>query len=371
MATPAILLGCLALAAALPSAHAQDPPELRGVGSHAPPPPKALAVQGEVPEAWTQGRGTLIIFFSTLSKSTGFDTISFANLDERNTSIDVIAVASETPQQIQAMIQEQRSKRPSAAQLSPVLSDPEGRWRDAFLVPTDRKRLPVAIAIDQEGRIAWHGPALPEAAGYPMAMISANRWNIDDYIARVRLNVLRNKNTARIFEARRQARLDNDFQKVLDVYQEVHETDPKNVLNKLSRYEFMLADMNEPELAYSYGRELADAYADDYITLNDLAWGVVSHPDVQSRDLEFALEMSQRANALRGYADYALLDTHARIHWMRGDRDRAIEWQRRSVTLAPDSWHGDSSRENLSVYASGVTEPGTLPPPYTSPRKRR
>jgi hypothetical protein len=313
----------------------------------------------------------LIIFFSTLSKSAGFDVASFANLDKRNPNINVIAVASETPQQIQAMIQAQRAERQLATQLSLVLSDPEGRWRDAFLVPTNRKRLPIAIAIDRDGRIAWHGPALPEAAGYPMAMISANRWNIDDYIARVRLNVLRNKNTARIFEARRQARLDNDFQKVLDVYQEIYELDPENILNKLSRYDFMLAEMNQPELAYPYGRELADAYADDYITLNDLAWEVVSNPDIQSRDLDFALDMSQRANALRAYADYALLDTHARIHWMRGDRDRAIEWQRRSVTLAPDSWHGDSSRENLSTYVSGVIEPGTLPPPYTSPRKRR
>lgn len=371
MPTRTILLGCLVLAATLPTAHAQDPPELRGVGSVAQPPPKALAVQGEVPEAWSKGRGTLIIFFSTLSKSTSFDIRSFANLDKRNSSIDVIAVASETPQQIKAMIEEQSAIRPLSDPLPLVLSDPEEQWRNTFLVPTGRKRLPVAVAIDQEGRIAWHGPALPEAAGYPMALISSNRWDIDDYTARVRLNVLRNNNTTRIFNARRQARQDNDYQKVLDVYEEVQETDPKNVLNKLSRYEFILTDMNEPELAYSYGRELADAYADDYITLNDLAWKVVSHPNVQSRDFDFALEMSQRANTLRGFADYALLDTHARIHWMRGDRDRAIEWQRRSVTLAPDSWHGDSSRENLSVYASGVTEPGTLPPPYISPRIRR
>ena len=123
-------------------------------------------------------------------------------------------------------------------------------------------------------------------------------------------------------------------------------------------------------MAYPYGRELAHEYADDYITLNDLAWRVVSS-DIPSPNLDYALEMSQRANALRGYADYALLDTLARVHWMRGDRDRALDWQRRSVALAPDSWHGDESRHHLDAYESGIYAPGQMPPTYSSPRKRR
>lgn len=348
----------------------QDLPSLKGVGSLANPPQPATAVHGQVPKAWSKDKATLVIFFSPLTQATSFKVPDFALIDQRNTGIELIAVSSESPEQIQEMIQEQLTM-PRNIKLPTVLYDPDGRWRESLMKPTGRQQLPSAVAIDREGRIAWHGPATPNAVGYPTAMISANRWNIEKYIADIQLQALRQNNAVKIVNARRQARQDGDFQKGLDIYQTVMESDPKNVLTKLSLYEFMLMDMNEPERAYAYGRELAEEYAHDYITLNDLAWRVVSRPNIQTRDLDFAQDMSQRANALRGYVDYALLDTLARIHWMRGDRDRAVEWQRKATALAPDTWHGDSSRENLSVYVSGEIDPGTLPPPYTSPRKRR
>ena len=364
-----LILSCLVVLSPQESTSAPKPVELSGLGTPVPPPPPATAIIGEVPQEWNTTRGTVVLFFSTLAKSTQFDIDGFATLDERNTGIDIIAVSSETPQEIQALLQT-ATERPRSKELQTVLSDPEGLWSKAILELTNRKRLPVAVAIDREGRIAWHGIATPDYAGFAIAMISSNRWDIQTYINQIDLDALRRRNTSRISTARHQARIDGDFQKAMVSIDNVIDSDPKNVLNKLNRYEFMMVDMNQPERAYEYGHQLAAEYHNDYITLNGLAWRVVSM-DLRSRDLDYALEISMKANALRSFDDYALLDTLARIHWMRGDRERAIQWQRKSVALAPDTWHGDDARKNLSVYASGMIEPGVMPPPYSSPRKSR
>jgi tetratricopeptide (TPR) repeat protein len=137
------------------------------------------------------------------------------------------------------------------------------------------------------------------------------------------------------------------------------------------RFEYLLEEMNMPEQGYAYGEEVASRFAEDYITLNDLAWRIVSRESIQTRNLEKAQSFSDRANAIRAYRDYALLDTLARIYWMKGDLPRAIRWQRKAVALAPDSWHGDSTRHNLMVYESGNLTPGTLPSRWVSPRSNR
>ena len=105
------------------------------------------------------------------------------------------------------------------------------------------------------------------------------------------------------------------------------------------------------------------------LTLNDLAWHVVSFPSVGHRDLDFALEASRRSNALQGWTNAGALDTLARIHWLRGDPEEAVRWQRKAVSQAADSWFGDEARENLRVYTDGSLAPGEMPRPYVSPRR--
>ena len=107
------------------------------------------------------------------------------------------------------------------------------------------------------------------------------------------------------------------------------------------------------------------------ITLNELAWHIVSFPNVQVRDLDFALEASRRGNAVQGWIDYGQLDTLARIHWLRGEESEAIRIQRKAVGLAPDTWYGDAARANLEAYTNGRLAPGQVPPPYRSPRQPR
>jgi tetratricopeptide (TPR) repeat protein len=156
----------------------------------------------------------------------------------------------------------------------------------------------------------------------------------------------------------------------LALAEELIELDPENGGRQIAKFDVLLTVADRPDDAYAYGREIAARFPNNYLLLNDLAWNTVSLPDVSRRDLEFALEMSRRANAIQGYIDYSVLDTLARIWWLRGNADEAIRWQLKAVARAYGTWHGDSTRANLDAYTNGYLKPGEMPPPYRSSRRR-
>lgn len=359
------LLGLLSSAG---FAQTTTPPELVGVGQQVPDPPAGVVVHGDQPDRWPEGKGVLLVFFSSFTPSSLNHLRSIEQLRTGNPGIHVIAVAPDSKQRIlSAMAAAGASKLPWPT----IIADTEGRWKEAFLTPTERTRLPVAVAIGRDRTILWHGPGIPQGVAPPLALISANRWNGEFYASRITRDARRKEYALRLGAARRRARETGEHEPVLELYDELIDSEPRYSRFQADRFQYLLQEMNRPDLGYAYAEEIAKRFADDYITLNDLAWRIVSRVRIAHRDLDRAQSFADRANALRGYQDYALLDTLARIYWMRGDRAQAIRWQRQSVALAPDSWHGDSARHHLTIYENGVLKPGTLPSRWVSPRQTR
>ena len=162
-----------------------------------------------------------------------------------------------------------------------------------------------------------------------------------------------------------------DWDQVLELVQEGKRLDPQNTPLLVKEFDILLAEADRPDEAYEAGRRIMRDFPRSPITLNELAWHVVSLPDVSRRDLDFALEASRRGNSAQGWSDSSHLDTLARIHWMRGEEAEAVRLQTLAAGLAPDTWHGDSVRANLEAYTDGRLAPGEMPPGYRSPRRPR
>ena len=348
---------------------AQAPPELRGLGTPASVPSGGIALEGSIPTVWPENQAVMVIFFSTHTPATTINPEYLRDFDASNTGAQIFAVSPEPPDVIRKRLSLPETAGETANDGIVILSDSKGLWKKMILAPTGRTQLPSAVAIDRSQKISWHGPGTKENFGPSFAMHSGNTWDRDAYQKNIEKAYLRSQNRNRIAKIRIQARADGKAEKALAQFDEVLESDPTNPDLMVERFKCLLVDLKRPDLAYAYGRSLAKNRPQDYITLNAMSWCVVSNPQVTRPDLEFAQEMSERANGIQRYANYTLIDTLARIYWMRGDRERAIDWQRKAVAVAPDSWHGDACRENLSTYVSGEIPPGTLPAPYRSPRR--
>ena len=341
------------------------PPEAYGIGEPAPPPPRVQAIRGTAPERLGNDVAAMLLFVSP------YDSNMFTALDEivqiegQLPKLPCYVIAEGAPQDVRAAI-ESIGERPVP---KTILADPGQLWRAAYLKPIRRENIPLVVAINDEGLIVWHGP--PTNLQMVANPLSGGSWNHTRYLENAKNQTWRKNNAIRLIRARRNARVSGDWDQVMAMFDRIIEADPKNPTYTIDRFECLLVDMKQPERAYAYGRSIAERFPRDYISLNDLAWRTVSRRNIPVRDYDFALEMSERANAIQSYRDFAVLDTMARIHWMRGDRDLALKWQRRAAGIAPETWHGDSTRQNLLDYSSGETAPGTLPPPYTSPRSTR
>ena len=347
--------------------------DLRMLGEPAPLPRAGEPLVGPPLEAWSKDGYTMLVFWSPFVGSSGEHLARLAQVDRDHDHIEGISIALGPRDRAQGMLENlpgrEKAGREKATPPRTII-DEGNTWRETFLEPLGLTSLPAVVAIDREGLVSFHSPL--QAMLRPLADIVSDTWDPNNYRGQA-LEYSARMNLYRLIEQGRSKarRGEITWDQVLKLTDEGLTLDPANTPLLVKKFDILLADANRPEEAYEFGREIIAAYPRSPITLNDLAWHTVSFPNVQVRDLDFALEASRRANALQGWMDYGQLDTLARIHWMRGDEAEANRLQRKAVALAPDTWHGDGIRANLEAYTDGRLAPGELPLPYRSPRQPR
>ncbi len=371
-----VIPGQPAQPSAAPSSHqmassrfAPDPEtirELRMIGEPVPPPSGGTMIKGEPITEWNSEGPTILIFWSPFVGGTDTHLAQLGEIGAKSEGIQTISIASGPRSRVERTLDNLPGRTPIAPR---TLLDETGSWQKAFVEPLGLTTLPAVVAIDKHGEVVYHGPM--NTASMALARITSNNWSSDgyrdsvmEYMSRQQASIALNEIRGRV--RRGQATADQ----AVSLAEELIELDAQNGGRQVSKFDILLTIADRPDDAYAYGREIATRFSNNYLVLNDLAWNIVSLPDVSRRDLDFALEMSRRANAIQGYTDYSVLDTMGRIWWMRGDADEAIRWQMMAVARAFGTWHGDSTRANLDAYTNGYLKPGEMPPPYRSPRRQ-
>ncbi len=338
--------------------------ELRMIGEAAPAPIPAETLHGDPVESWAPGRTTLLLFWSPFVAGSGEHVARLQQITGGLDGVEGISVGLGPKDRVVAMLDDLPGRDPVPPR---TVVDPTGEWREEFLKPLGLTELPAIVAIDGEGRVLFHGPVRTSSLSLG-SIVSGTfdpvKYRRDALEYGARMNVQRIVNEGRARARRGEIAWDS----VLEVLREAIAFDPLNTPLRVMEFDVLLADADRSEEAYEVGRRIMAEFPTSPLTLNDLAWHVVSFPNVSNRDLDFALEASRRANAVQGWFDPGMLDTLARVHWLRGEVEDAVRLQTIAVGNAPDSWAGDDARENLRVYTDGSLAPGEMPRPYRSPR---
>ncbi len=351
------------------SKYAPDPdtvPALRMIGEIAPPPPAGTVIEGEPVTSWNAEGPTLLVFWSPfVGGRTGEHLIQTANVEAQIGSVDAISIATGPRARVEAVLDALPDRNSAGPR---TILDETGAWKTTILDRTGQTSLPTIVALDAEGRFVFHGPM--DTSTMALANIASGKWSAEAYRDNVLEYFARQNASVALAEINGRVRRGTATPaEALALTDELIALDPRNGSRQVAKFDILITSAADPETGYAYGREIADRFPDNYLILNDLAWHTVNLPDVGERDLDFAMEMSRRANDIQGYMDDSTLDTLARVWWMRGDAAEAIRWQRRAVARALDTWHGDATRANLEAYTGGYVQPGQLPPPYRSERR--
>jgi hypothetical protein len=202
----------------------------------------------------------------------------------------------------------------------------------AYMQAAGQNGIPCSFLIDKQGRIAYIGH--PLWLDEPLAAVVAGTWKVA-------------KDSEVLAAAQK------------ELASLSREKDPKAALKEIQRFEreFPAYAARVEDLRFRHslaagkfddasevGGRLVERHAQkkNAAGLNELAWTIVDPKATwKKRDLELALRAASKANELSGDKDPAVLDTLARVHFLKGDAARAIEIQRRAVELAEEGMKAD------------------------------
>lgn len=229
-----------------------------------------------------------------------------------------------------------------------LATDPDRSVFNDYMRAAGQNGIPTAFIIGKDGHVEWIGH--PMRMDSPLEAVVRDSWDRDAFAAEFSAAARAQR---AMQQARRQlatARQAEDWEKVLSIYNDVLKDNPNAVNYQLEKFMLLLKEMNRPTEAYALGEKIVEANNDNAMLLNQVAWFVVDEPGIQRRNLLFAMNAAERANALTESKDAAILDTVARVYFELGDLSRAIKYQTMAVAFAPDNQMGTDIRATLKRY---------------------
>jgi len=368
-----LIASCLAIAASwcaawaataqdegsAPADHAASAPmrgEFLTIGDTAPTLDVAHWLKGREVEAFEPGRIYVINFWTTWCKFCRAEIPALGELQREfeTDGVRVVALSHERLQTVYRFLS--RGCWDEKAVFTIAVDSDRSAVKD-YMAAAAVNSVPSAFVVGRDGCIEWIGH--PSGLADVLRAVVGDTW--DRVAAREKFEAAMTDayERARHFRKVREAYHAEDWDLLLELFDEAISRAEKPGEIKVQRFLVMIGGMNQPEAGYAYGRELLSEYWDDANVLNQLAWFVVESESVATRDLEFCMKAARRACDLTDWENASIVDTFARICYETGDLDAALKWQRVAVNdlLLEDDPFYDTITEALERYEGESREP--------------
>lgn len=204
----------------------------------------------------------------------------------------------------------------------------DGKMANAYMKAAGQNGIPCAFLVDRDGKIAWIGH--PMMLDLPLDMMAKGTW---DSVKGPETIAKADKAMEGIFE---KAQAD-DFDGAIAAFDAFAKDYPAVAAGMQDmKLQLLLAGGKETE-AYTLMEVVGnEAIAEkDVQKLNMIAWSIVDpESKLKSRNLELATKMIEKANEFSEGKNADVLDTLARVHFTKGDIDKAIEVQTTAIGQA-------------------------------------
>ena len=299
------------------------------VGTAAPP-IRATTWLGGGPEIVHERGATrvyVLAFWATWSGPSRAALPDLVQLHERCRSqgVRLVGVTDEPAEPVRAFLAELKPPLPFAIAL-----DEHGATTRAYSEAAGVDFVPYSFVIGPDRTIAWHGHPQQTELATIIEQLLAGR-----YDAAAACELVRRARSVDHLEALfRDACEKGAWRTALLALDGLLQKDvPKE---RLWRYKLaiLLGELEERDAARALAEELLAGYADNARFLNSLAWDVVSQPRLYQCDPEIALKFARAAYRVSGGRDAGIADTYARVLYLLGRLDLAIEVQTRAAEIA-------------------------------------
>ena len=246
-----------------------------------------------------------------------------------------------------------------------IAEDVGGKTAQRFMDGSLSNGIPTVFVIDREGQVAWIGNPF-EGMDDAFKQILAGT---QDKAAFAAADKARRDSAAR--EEARSARLDKhmptisaaakakDWPKALAAADALLAEDPSDLYAVQVKYKVM-HDSGDAAGATRFAvAQVKGGAAADPMARNEWAWSIVDPAqkvDLAQRDLELAMAAAVRADDLTQHGEASIIDTLARVHFLKGDVAKAIELERKAIEVA-DAQQKAQLQPTLDEYLKAAPQP--------------
>ena len=210
--------------------------------------------------------------------------------------------------------------------------------------------IPCSFIVDQSGNVAWIGH--PMSMDEPLAKIVEGKFDIESEKKRAATERAAGEMRRGVAMALRDARQSGDYTAAIDAMRKAIAAAPNDAL-RMQLMQVLLGPANQPAEGWKVAEELLESGNGSAMAMNQLAWTIVDpQGGVKEPNLAIAQKAAERACELTKSGDGSMIDTLARVHFLKGDIARAIELQKSAIEKAPAGAMKDEMLETLKQYES-------------------
>ena len=226
-----------------------------------------------------------------------------------------------------------------------VAWDDDGKTSAAFMKAAKQRSIPCSFVVDQKGKIAYIGH--PMGLDAVLAGVVAGKW---DYVE--------GPNQLRRIAQRQGEIMGMVKSKPADALTKLNAlvTEHPYLAKEMADTKYaLMVESGDAEGAKAQGAAIVDKAiaAKNTAVLNEMAWNIVDpKASPKSRDVDLALRAAVEADRLTEGNDPAIIDTLARCYWIKGDKAKAVELQKKAISLAKGEMKTDLE-ETLEEYTAG------------------